>query len=272
VSRRNSSGYCGARTRACRVHTRVNAKQVQSTAPFGVSARPKVVLNLRQPSLYSIALNVTSDPIPFILIAHPVIVGLPLPKLLTSSSQQLIRLPRRNAFEGLQQFTRRNLRNQKYVDMVGHNGKRPELVVTERRALEKRINDKLCDFFLLEKHRTGASLVKEAVHPNESFASRALRGRRESRTWKTPVQVPGHEQPTPIRVDVWQPPLRIHTTVSAISPGIFSVAHALVRAVFALLRTQAWRSPECERGTQECVRHGSVRHMSLGQRQISEPA
>ena len=38
------------------------------------------------------------------------------------------------------------------------------------------------------------------------------------------------------------------------------VAHALVRAVFALLRTplatEPKRSHECERGTQECVRYG----------------
>jgi hypothetical protein len=37
------------------------------------------------------------------------------------------------------------------------------------------------------------------------------------------------------------------------------VAHALVRAVFALLRTplaiEPKRSHECERGTQGCVRH-----------------
>jgi hypothetical protein len=38
------------------------------------------------------------------------------------------------------------------------------------------------------------------------------------------------------------------------------VAHALMRAVFALLRTQGWekdrRSHECERGTLGSVRHG----------------
>ncbi len=40
------------------------------------------------------------------------------------------------------------------------------------------------------------------------------------------------------------------------------VAHALMRAVFALLRTpvatEPKRSHECERGTQECVRHVTV--------------
>jgi hypothetical protein len=41
-----------------------------------------------------------------------------------------------------------------------------------------------------------------------------------------------------------------------------TVAHALVRAVFALLRTQSCekdrRSHKCERGTQECVRHNQA--------------
>ena len=40
------------------------------------------------------------------------------------------------------------------------------------------------------------------------------------------------------------------------------MAHALVRAVFALLRTRScereWRSHQCERGTHECVRYVSV--------------
>jgi hypothetical protein len=47
------------------------------------------------------------------------------------------------------------------------------------------------------------------------------------------------------------------------------VAHALVRAVFALLRThvatEPKRSHECERGTQECVRHGTSSLSLVGQ-------
>jgi hypothetical protein len=44
------------------------------------------------------------------------------------------------------------------------------------------------------------------------------------------------------------------------------VAHALMRAVSRLISTLAWavqkRWHECQRGTQECVRHGeSVRHV-----------
>ena len=274
MSRRNSSGYCGARTRACRVHTCVNAKQVHPIAPLRVSARPSIILNLRnQPGLDWIVFNVPSNPLPLTFIPHPVIIRLPSPKLLTSSSQQLICLPRRNAFEGLKQFTRRNPRKQKHVDMVGHNGKRSELVMTEFRTFEERIGHKLRDRVLLEKRWPGASSIQVPIHPDERFTRSALRGRRESRAWQTPVQVPGNEQPTILRINMRQPPLRVHTTVSVISPGKLSVAHALVRAVFALLRTQSSRrSHECERGTQECVRHGSVRHMSLGQRQISEPA
>jgi hypothetical protein len=47
------------------------------------------------------------------------------------------------------------------------------------------------------------------------------------------------------------------------------VAHALLRAVFALLRTpvatEPKRSQECERGTQECVRHGASSSPLVGQ-------
>ena len=47
------------------------------------------------------------------------------------------------------------------------------------------------------------------------------------------------------------------------------VAHALLRAVFALLRTpvatEPKRSQECERGTQECVRYGASSSPLVGQ-------
>jgi hypothetical protein len=45
------------------------------------------------------------------------------------------------------------------------------------------------------------------------------------------------------------------------------VAHAFLRAVFALLRTQAWgtseRSHECERGTHECARYTRISFTTL---------
>jgi multidrug efflux pump subunit AcrA (membrane-fusion protein) len=53
------------------------------------------------------------------------------------------------------------------------------------------------------------------------------------------------------------------------------VAHALLRAVFALLRTPAAsepkRSHECERGTHECVRHGASSSPLVGRRPMGTP-
>ena len=52
-----------------------------------------------------------------------------------------------------------------------------------------------------------------------------------------------------------------HQASHQIDPAVSEVAHALVRAVFALLRTQSCererRSQECERGTHECVRYAT---------------
>jgi hypothetical protein len=54
------------------------------------------------------------------------------------------------------------------------------------------------------------------------------------------VQVPRDEQPASLWIDMWKPALRVHAIASVISSAKISVAHALVRAVFALLRTQAF--------------------------------
>jgi hypothetical protein len=64
-------------------------------------------------------------------------------------------------------------------------------------------------------------------------------------------------------------PKKLFTTPRNIDSTDPLVAHALVRAVFALLRThvatEPKRSHECERGTQECVRHGTSSLSLVGQ-------
>ena len=241
MSRKSSNR--GARTRACRVHTRVNARRPsgQSLPPFCISARPGIVLHLRHQSCLDwIPLNISSDPVPFIFVPYPVIIRFASPELLSSASQQLIRFPRRKSFERLHQFTRRYQRKQQYVDVVCHDRKRPKLVMTEFSPLEERINHRLGDRILLEERWAGASRIQVPVHPNKRFAGGALVGRRESRGWQAAVQVPRDEQPAAFRIDMWKPALRVHSTISAIPSEKLSVAHALVRAVFALLRTQAF--------------------------------
>jgi hypothetical protein len=98
----------------------------------------------------------------------------------------------------------------------------------------------LRDCILLEERWAGASRIQVPIHPNKPFAGGDLAGRRKSRTWQTTVQVPSDKQPTPLRVDMRKPALRAHATSSAIWSRKISVAHALMRAVFALLRTQVF--------------------------------
>jgi hypothetical protein len=113
----------------------------------------------------------------------------------------------------------------------------------------------LRDPVLLEEHWPGASCIQVPIHPHKGLASGSFARGREPRTRQAAMQVPGDEQPPPFRINMREPTLRVHTIPSAISAGKISVAHALLRAVFALLRTPSWRSHECERGTQDCVRH-----------------
>jgi hypothetical protein len=232
VSRKNSNR--GARTRACRVHTRVNARRVfarvQPLTPFWVRARPRIVLHLRHQSrLDRIPFNVSRDPVPFIFVTHPVIIRFTSPKLLSGSPQQLIRFSRGKSFERLEQFARGYQRKQQHVDMIYHDCKRSKLVVPEFCALEERINHSLRDGIQLEERWAGPGFIQVAIHPDKGFTRSTFARRREPRAWQTAVQVPGDKKPATLRVVVRKSALRVYTTISAISPRKISVAHALLR-------------------------------------------
>jgi hypothetical protein len=248
VSRKNFSR--GARTRACRVHTHVNARraltnlqalQVQPPTPLRMSARPLIVFNpLNQACRNRIPLNIPRDPAPLTFVPHPMIVRFAPPELLPSAPEQLVRFSSRKPLERLKQFARRYQRKQQHVNMVSHNRKRPKPVMAQLRTFEERINHPLRDDVQHEESRPGASRVKETVHPNEGLTSGTLSGRREPRARQATVQVPSNKKPAPLRINMGKPTLSVHATIGAIPPEEFSVAHALVRAVFALLRTQAF--------------------------------
>jgi hypothetical protein len=239
VSRKNSSG---ARTPACRVHTRVNAP-----APSRICARPRVVFRRRnQPRPYRIPLNIGSNPAPFLLASHPVIVRLALPKLFTCPMQQPVSFPRRDAFERFQQDARRNRGQQKQVDVVRHDDEGPKKILAQVFAANKRFDYQGCDCVVPEVKGTRMRLVKIAIHPCESFAPGDLSGWRKMRAWQTAMKVPGQEQPCVSGIVMRQTALGGHALISgAIVPKIS-------------------RSHECERGTHECVRHS--KWVSYGER------
>ena len=251
MSRRN---FSGARTRACRVHTLVNASKL--SGPCRMSARPGIFFRFsHQPSLNRIPLNVPCNPIPFLFIPHPVIVRLSPPKRLASPSQDCVRASRSGPLQSFKQVAGGNLRKQKHVDMVRHNREWSKLIVTDRGSFEKRIDHDLCNILTLEKRRPATRFIQVAVHPNESFTSRALRGGCEPRAWQASVQVPRHEQPAAVRINVRKPSLHHHSYMGGISPEKFSVGRS-ARTRACRVRTPAntfknsRRSQECERCTQ----------------------
>jgi hypothetical protein len=225
---------CGARTRACRVHTRVNA-----WSPSGVRTRPQIILHPRhQPCLHWIPLNIRRDPAPLVLAAYPMIVGLALPKLLSSSTEQPVSFPRRDTLQGFQQEAGRNRRQQKHVDVVRHDDERSETVLAQALTAEQRFDHQCGDAFDTQVDGPRVCSIQVAIYPNESFAIGDFPRGRKMRAWQAAVQVPREEQPAAGWIDVGQAALGGH----ALNGGA---------AV-----TKISRSHECERCTHECVRHG----------------
>ncbi len=240
MSRKNSSACyllcrsaCGARTRACRVHTRVNA-----FAPSRICTRPRIVFNSRnQASLHWIPLNVPGDLTPFSFITNVMIVRLALPKLLARAMQQPISLPSRDALQRFQQQARRDPRQQKHVNMIGHDHERPEMILSQILAAKQRLDYQRGHRFASQTHRTGVRSIQVPIHPHKSFTIRDFAGWWKMRARQASVQIPGQEEPTVVGVQVGEAALGGHALNSGALPKKLS------------------RSHECERCTQECVRY-----------------
>jgi len=233
---------CGARTRACRVHTRVNA-----WPPSRIRARPGIILRrFNQSSFHGIPFNIVRDPAPLRLIPNPMVIGFPLPKLLASSVQQPIGLTRSDSLQRFKQQAGRNRGQQKQVDMIRHDDERPEPILAQFVAAKKRFDYQRGYRVTPHVHRSRLGPVKVAIHPRESFAAGNLAARRKVRTGQTPVELPGGEQPRVVWIDVVEAALGFHRRCSG-------------SAVLKISRSQ-----ECERGTHECVRHNQKRNQARG--------
>jgi hypothetical protein len=233
VSRRNSSSSCGARTRACRVHTRVNAR-----SPFLIRTRPCIIFrNRNQTGLHRIPFNIGCNPAPLGFISHPMIIGLPLPKWLTGAIQQPVRFTGRSAFQRFEQQTRSNRWQHQYVNVIRHDDERSKLVMAHALSTKKRFEHNSGDCVVPQVNGAGACSVQIPIHPRESFAIGNFASRREARIGKTAVQMPSYEQPAILRIDVRKAASRRHALNSVV------------------IEPKLSRSHECERGTHECVRH-----------------
>jgi hypothetical protein len=165
------------------------------------------------------------------------VIGLPLPELLASAMKQPVGLTRGSSLERFQQQARRNRRQQKQVDVIRHDYKRSEAIVSQVLAVEERFDYKRGDGFAPQINGTRVRSVEAAIHPRKSRAIGSFASGWEVRTRQTAMQVPGEEQPAIVRVDMREAALGWHAPNSAV------------------IELKISRSHECERGTHECVRH-----------------
>ena len=224
MSRKSSSR--GARTRACRIHTRVNARGcvrantracARVNPELGICTRPLVILDPRnQPRLHGIPLDIPSNPTPLLLIANPMIVRLTLPKLLAGSVQQSIRIARRRSFERFQELGWRDQRPQEHVNMVCHDYEGPQLVVVEFNSAVQGIDNELRDAGLPKELGARPRVVEITVNPGEGFSRCGLGGWRKLAGRKASVQRPGDEQPMALGIGVRKATARVHESLVAL--------------------------------------------------------
>ena len=223
-ARRGPRFRCGARTRACRVHTRVNACR-----PLRIRTRPFILLDpCNQSGLNGVVLNIPGNPIPFAFISDVVIVGFPLPKLLSRPRKDTVGFSCRYAFQRLQQQTWIDQRPQQHVNVIRHNHPRAELIIPQRLAAKQGIDDEPSNQFLSQVNGSIGCRVQVTIDPNECLASRNFTRRRVPGLRKAAMQMPSNEQPAIPRVNVRKAPLmhlpdsacmlrkpRVHTSVNA---------------------------------------------------------
>jgi hypothetical protein len=204
----------GARTHACSVHTRVNA-----SSPPIIRTGPCIFFSAAdQPSLNRVSFDVSQNPLPLPIVAHPMVVRFPLPELLPRSPKYKVRPSGSNALDRLQQQARRRRRQQQHVHMIRHDGKCSEIVLAQFDALEQRGDHQLRDSFPSQERGAGSRTIQVLIPPDKCLPARELMRWRIPGVGKTPMEIPGNEEPLFFRIDVRQPAGRLHCSDSAAYP------------------------------------------------------
>src|ERR1017187_3359771 len=231
VCEKSGLEMCGARTRACRVDTRVDA-------PLAPPGRPAILFGPGDQSrLHWIVLDIECNSLPLPLIPYPMIVRFPLPERLSGPAEQAIRFPSRVTFQRFHQPARRYLRQQQHMDMVGHHHETGKLVMSECRPPMQGLHHQARDGLLAEEHGTSSSGVQLAVQPDESLAGRGFVVWREMVRTNAAVKVPGKKQPAILGIEVRKAANGEHIQLVGLSREKSRVsACATSREKFAALR------------------------------------
>jgi hypothetical protein len=218
-----SAGTC-----ACRADTSV-----------GAGARPGIILRSRHQSrLNRIVLDIPDNPTHLNVIADPVIVRFPVPEGFPGSPKNFIGFTGSESFQSSKQAWRRNLRQEQYVDMIGHQNPSPQFIVAKFSTAMQGGDYQLRDRFEPQVQRAFLRGIEIAVHPNECLAGGELARRRVSPLGNAAMQMPRSEDPFSFRVKMGQAAHR--PLVSFVDCN----SHPILQ-----------RRHECRRGRHECPRH-----------------
>jgi hypothetical protein len=126
------------RCRMWRRHSVCRAETLLGPLAPRPCARPSIIRRtVNQSRLHWVFFDISNDSLPLALVPHPVVVGLGLPGRFSCAAEDQIRLPDRGSLERLQQSRWRDLRQQQHVNVIGEDGKRPQLIVPNRTPRRK---------------------------------------------------------------------------------------------------------------------------------------
>jgi hypothetical protein len=141
--------------------------------------RPGILRRVRSQScLHGVVLYVCRDAFQLVIVPYPVVVGLPLPKRLSRSGEDLIGLSCRPAFQPLEHATSGLLRAKQNMNVIAHDHVSGQFVESHGEAPPERLYDQAGHLRTAQKHRPPSGGVQVAVHPYEGFPGRRLVRRR----------------------------------------------------------------------------------------------
>ena len=145
-------------------------------------------------------LDVRNNPPYLAFVRDPMIVGFSLPKGFPAASQYPVRRARAGALQRLQQAGRRNQRQQEHMNVIGHENPRPKLVVPQIDPAAQRGHYGAGDLLVAQVQGAVRRGVEIAIHPYKCLAAVPVAWGRIHRMRKTAVQMPGEEEPLPLRM------------------------------------------------------------------------
>jgi len=148
--------------------------QVGNLRPIGNRPRagPEKFLRVHdQPRFHRVHFDIAYDSVKLRLIAHQPVIAFVLPKRLTGESEYLVALPGCESLERLHRFGNIGERGNEQMNVIRHDDKGVEIVVSRDPIPVVDGFENLCgDFRAAEVQRSGTGIVQQTVHSEKCLS------------------------------------------------------------------------------------------------------